>query len=63
MKKNYFVDAYIKNKSSDFITTYIRMKGKYVPYLKNGKLNYREKTIEPQQSLKRHIFIANEGQS
>lgn len=59
MKKNYFVDAYIKNKSSDFITAYIRMMEEYVPYLKDGKLNYKEKPIEPQHSLRRHIFIAN----
>jgi len=59
MKKNYFVDAYIKNKSTDFITTYIRMMEEYVPYIKDGKLNYKEKTIEPQQSLRPHIFIIN----
>jgi hypothetical protein len=59
MKKNYFVDAYVKNKSSDFILTYIRMIDEYVPYFKDGKLNYKEKTIEPEHSLRRHIFITN----
>ena len=59
MKKNYFVDAYVKNKSSDFILTYIRMIDEYVPYFKDGKLNYKEKTIEPEHSLRPHIFIIN----
>ena len=59
MKKNYFVDAYLKNKSSDFITAYIRMMEEYVPYLKNGKLEYKEKSIGPEHRLKPHIFISN----
>ena len=59
MKKNYFVDAYVKNKSTDFITAYIRMMEEYVPYIKNGKLDYKEKSIRPEHSLKPHIFIAN----
>jgi len=63
MKKNYFVDAYVKNKSDDFITTYIKMMGEYVPYIKNGKLNYKEKSIRPEHRLKPHIFIANGRQS
>lgn len=32
---------------------------KYVPYFKDGKLNYKEKTIKPICSLKTHIFISN----
>jgi hypothetical protein len=31
----------------------------YVPYLKNGKLEYKEKSIEPEYRLKPHIFISN----
>lgn len=57
--KNYFVDAYVKTKSPDFITDYIRMMEEYVPYLKNGKLEYKEKSIEPEYRLKPHIFISN----
>lgn len=57
--KNYFVDAYVKTKSSDFITAYIRMMESYVPYLKDGKLNYKEKLISPEHRLKPHIFISN----
>lgn len=59
MKKNYFVDAYVKNKSSDFILTHIRMVEEYVPYFKEGKLNYKEKPIGPEHNLRRHIFITN----
>lgn len=59
MKKNYFVDAYVKNKSTDFITAYIRMMEEYVPYIKNGKLDYKEKSIISEHRLKPHIFIAN----
>lgn len=57
--KNYFVNAYIKDKSPNFILNYIRMMEQYVPYLKNGKLEYKQKTIEPEYSLKPHIFINN----
>jgi hypothetical protein len=41
--KNYFVDAYTKSKSSSFIDAHIRMMELYVPYFKDGKLNYKEK--------------------
>jgi len=57
--KNYFVNAYIKGKSPNFILNYIRMMEEYVPYLKNGKLEYKQKTIEPEYRLKPHIFINN----
>ena len=61
MKKNYFVDAYVKNKSTDFIMAYVRMMEEYVPYIKNGKLDYKEKSIRPEHRLKPHIFITNGG--
>lgn len=57
MKKNYFVDAYVRGKSPDFIISYIKMVEKYVPYFKNGKLEYKKKLLEPQHTLKPHIFI------
>jgi hypothetical protein len=57
--RNYFVDAYTKNKPSTFMDAHIRMLEMYVPYFKDGKLNYREKSFEPQKSLKSHIFICN----
>ena len=59
MKKNYFVDAYVRDKSPDFMISYIRRMEKYVPYLKNGRLEYKEKSLEPQHTLKPHIFIVN----
>lgn len=57
--KNYFVDAYTKDKSSSFIDAHIRMLEMYVPYFKDGKLNYKEKSVVPKKSLKPHIFINN----
>ena len=57
--KNYFVDAYTKSKSSSFIDAHIRMMELYVPYFKDGKLNYKEKIVGPKKSLKPHIFISH----
>jgi hypothetical protein len=57
--KNYFVNAYVRSRSSSFIEAHIRMMEMYVPYFKDGKLNYKEKSIEPKKSLKSHIFINN----
>jgi hypothetical protein len=57
--KNYFVNAYVRSRSSSFIDAHIRMMEMYVPYLKNGKLEYKEKSIEPEYRLKPHIFISN----
>jgi hypothetical protein len=38
---------------------YVKMMEEYVPYLKNGKLEYKEKSISPEHRLKPHIFISN----
>lgn len=58
--KNYFVDAYLKTKRlENFWEDYLVKSRIYTPYLKDGKLNYKQKTIEPICSLKPHIFITH----
>lgn len=58
MKKNYFVEAYLKNMNTTmFWDDYFNKCSKQIPYILEGKIKFKERSIEPTCSLKSHIFI------
>lgn len=58
MKKNYFVDAYLKTRNLEiFWEDYLIKSQIYTPYISEGKIKFKEKSFEPTCWVKRHIFI------
>lgn len=60
MKKNYFVEAYIKTRNlENFWEDYLVKSKMYTPYFSEGKIKFKEKSFEPICCIKKHIFITN----
>lgn len=62
--KNYFVEAYLKNKRlKSFWEDYLVKSRVYTPYITGNKMYFKKRSIKPLCSLKPHIFINNGRQS